>query len=369
MAEPTHYDLIVIGGGPAGTAAAITAARQGTHVGLLERGRFPRHKVCGEFVSAESLALLGTLLPAETDLLQAAPRIAESRLFLDGHMLRIPNAPPAASIARFDLDAALWLAAEKAGVEAQQQTAVQSVSGAGPFQVHTSCGKLLARAVINSSGRWSSLTQYRAPSGKQHAKCLGLKSHFAEPAPSPSVDLYFFDGGYCGVQAVELRQEQSNAGRINACAVVRGDIATSLSEVFARNALLYERSRCWQPLSEPVSTSPLIFHPPQPLSQGMLLAGDAAGFVDPFIGDGISLALRSGSLAAECLAPFIAGKRPLVEAAEHYARRYERELARIFRTSSKIRQALLLPPAVRKPILLLLGKTPAVTRYLARQTR
>jgi len=56
------YDLIVIGGGPAGSAAAIAAARAGAQVLLLERGRYPRHKVCGEFVSAESLDLLSTLL-------------------------------------------------------------------------------------------------------------------------------------------------------------------------------------------------------------------------------------------------------------------------------------------------------------------
>ena len=56
------YDLIIIGGGPAGTSAAIFAARLGASVLLLERGRFPRHKVCGEFVSAESLSLLRDLL-------------------------------------------------------------------------------------------------------------------------------------------------------------------------------------------------------------------------------------------------------------------------------------------------------------------
>jgi flavin-dependent dehydrogenase len=56
------YDLIVVGGGPAGTSAAITCARHGARVLLLERGQFPRHKVCGEFVSAESLELLSDLL-------------------------------------------------------------------------------------------------------------------------------------------------------------------------------------------------------------------------------------------------------------------------------------------------------------------
>src|SRR5581483_12063229 len=80
------YDLAVAGGGPAGTAAAITAARFGARVLLLEQGRFPRQKVCGEFVSAESLELLQRLLTADTAglaMMERAPRIRTARLFLD----------------------------------------------------------------------------------------------------------------------------------------------------------------------------------------------------------------------------------------------------------------------------------------------
>ncbi len=75
------YDLIVIGAGPGGSSAAILAARQGARVLLLERGSFPRHKVCGEFVSAESLDLLETLLGrAAVDLVTGALRIGRARL-------------------------------------------------------------------------------------------------------------------------------------------------------------------------------------------------------------------------------------------------------------------------------------------------
>ena len=61
IARP-EFDLAIIGGGPAGASAAITAARLGARVALLEAGEFPRHKVCGEFVSAESLDILRDLL-------------------------------------------------------------------------------------------------------------------------------------------------------------------------------------------------------------------------------------------------------------------------------------------------------------------
>ncbi|HSB74135.1 MAG TPA: FAD-dependent oxidoreductase, partial [Terriglobales bacterium] len=151
------YDLIIIGGGPAGTAAAITAARGGAQVLLLEQGRLPRHKVCGEFVSAESLALLQSLLPSRSRLIQGAPCIPEARIFLDGRQLRAPIAPPAASISRFNLDYALWSAAAAAGAETRLQSPVQRVSGEGPFRVETARGVCYARALINTSGRWSTL--------------------------------------------------------------------------------------------------------------------------------------------------------------------------------------------------------------------
>jgi flavin-dependent dehydrogenase len=361
------YDLIVIGGGPAGTSAAITSARSGARLLLLERGRFPRHKVCGEFVSAESLDLLADLLAVEyAQLLADAIRIPHARVFLDGRTIQTAVDPPAASISRLDLDSALWDSARQCGVDGRQQVIVQSISGTGPFLAQTSAGTFESRALINSSGRWSNLNPAPRDPG---VKWLGLKGHFAESSPHASVDLYFFDGGYCGVQPVEIRNDVARSGRVNACAMVRADVASTLPEVFLRHSALRERSRGWKPLSDPVSTSPLVFREPQTVRGGVLMAGDAAAFVDPFVGDGISLALRSGSLAGQCLIPFFAGRIPLAEAAREYCKTYERRLAPVFRTSSNIRRMLTLPHAVRIPILHLLEKTPAITRYLVRKTR
>jgi flavin-dependent dehydrogenase len=360
------YDLIVVGGGPAGTSAAITAARSGASVLLLERGRFPRHKVCGEFVSAESLALLGNLLDSEhKSLLSDAIRITDARIFLDGHMLRTVTDPAAASIARLELDAALWQSAVASGVDARQRTVVQSIVGTGPFLIKTPDEDFEGRAVINATGRWSNLTMQ--PNHNQ-AKWIGVKGHFAESSPERSVDLYFFEGGYCGVQPVDLAGD-SQHGRVNACAMVRADVAGNLKEVLSRHPALAERSDRWEPLSEPVSTSPLIFREPQPERAGVLMAGDAATFVDPFVGDGVSLALRGGSLAAESLLPFFHQRVSLHGATQAYSRMYQERLAPVFRASSGIRRMLGLPRPVRKPLLFLLGKTPAVTRYLVKRTR
>jgi menaquinone-9 beta-reductase len=357
------YDLIIIGGGPAGTSAAISAARQSASVLLVERGRFPRHKVCGEFVSAESLYLLKDLLDHQhSALLQDAVRIPRARLFLDGRALQATVDPPAASVARFDLDAALWHSAESAGVDARQQVIVQSVAGSGPFRVVTASEEFETRALINASGRWSNLNLAPADNGMRHEKWLGVKAHYAEARSEPSVDLYFFDGGYCGVQPV-------GAARVNASAMVRADVASSLPEVFAQHAALRDRSRNWTLLSDPVSTSPLIFRDPQPERDGVLIAGDAAGFVDPFVGDGISLALRSGSLAAQCLESFFAGEASLRDSVRRYSQSYKESLLPVFRASSTIRRMLGLPGYVRKPFLSLLESSPSITDYLVRKTR
>src|SRR5258707_8474095 len=162
-----------MGAGPAGTAAAITASRAGAHVLLLERGRFPRHKVCGEFVSAESLGLLRTLLASRhVPLLDEAIRISQGRLFLDGRTVTTPIDPPAVSIARFDLDAALWESCIQCGTDARPATVVQAIAGDDPYRITTSGGAFQARAVINASGRWSNLSVTSRVNGK-HEKWLG----------------------------------------------------------------------------------------------------------------------------------------------------------------------------------------------------
>ncbi len=361
--------MIVIGGGPGGTAAAITSAQNGARTLLLERGRFPRHKVCGEFVSPEALGLLFQLLSGrERALLEEAVRISQARIFLDQRVVETPIEVGARSIARLDLDAALWQSAQQAGVETQQQASAHSVLGAGPFLVRTSLGDFEARAVVNASGRWSSLKPAAPNPGHQRGKWIGVKAHFSESSPSDSVDLYFFDGGYCGVQPVALRTE-GDGRRINVCAMVRADVASRLHEVFELHPALGRRARRWRPCMEPISVAPLVFARPEPARAEVLAVGDAAGFLDPFVGDGISLALRSGTLAACCLAPFLEEKIRLSEAIHHYRRQYQRQLAPVFRSSAKLRRMLEIPRVARRPLLFFLENSPALARYLVRSTR
>jgi len=352
------FDLAIIGGGPAGTAAAITAARSGGRVLLLERGRFPRHKVCGEFISPEGVALLAGL--GLDDLVCRAPRIAHARIFAETSMAEAALSPPAAAISRYDLDQALWRRAVEAGADCRELLEARAITGGGPFTVATSAGDFTARAAINASGRWSNLRRSRLAQ-PQREKWVGWKAHFREADSPLSVDLYFFGGGYCGVQPLE-------DGHVNACAMVQAAAANSMDQVLALHSRLAERSHAWRQVSETVATSPLVFAPPQAEEDGVLFAGDAAGFIDPFVGDGISLALRSGAMAADALAEVWEGRRSVAEAAAIYRGQYERELRPLFRNAGWLRRLSSVPRALRRPVMAVL-RSPRVTRFLIGKTR
>jgi flavin-dependent dehydrogenase len=354
--EAAQYDLVIVGAGPAGSACAITAARAGAKVLLLEKDRFPRQKVCGEFISSESLGLLqGLLLDGRFRL---SPQVVSSRIFLDNKSLTLPVSPAAQSIPRFNLDAALFQAAQRAGVATHEDVAVGSVRHNEVFHVATAENSYAARAVVNATGRWSRLTQFDVAGNDKY---LGLKAHFTEVSPPPSVDLYFFAGGYCGVTPV-------GADSVNACAMVRAEVAHTLEEVFAREPHLYERSRSWRPLFSTVITSPLYFREPETESDGMLLAGDAAGFIDPFAGDGISLALQSGTLAAQSIVPFLHGTCSLEQVHRQYKAAYRKRFLPAFRNAARLRNALAAPKWVRTAALTFAG-IPGMGKILVRITR
>ncbi len=358
----SQFDLAIIGGGPAGTSAAITAARMGVKVALFEARTFPRHKVCGEFVSAESLDLLAGLVqdvPETAELLAKAPVIDRTRLLFGGRMIEVKVAPAGLSISRYDLDALLWNAAQRAGVEVRPNCEVTASDGDGPFTLQTSAGTFSAKVMIVAAGRWSQFTADRTlPSGP---KWIGVKAHFREIGAETSTDLYFFENGYCGVQPVA-------ADVVNACAMVRSDHATSLEEVFALHPKLAERAAGWQPVSQPVSTAPLVYGEPQPVRGNILFVGDAAAFIDPFVGDGISIALRSGRVAAECLREFWQGRSPLESAVAAYRHEYRRQFAPLISAAARVRSLFSLP-AIAKPAVFELLRLPGLIPYVIRKTR
>ncbi|MFB3815695.1 MAG: NAD(P)/FAD-dependent oxidoreductase [Terriglobales bacterium] len=357
------FDLIIIGAGPAGTAAALTAATFGVspeRILLLEQGRFPRDKVCGEFVSGEALGLLASLLEDDAVLVERALRIERARLFFGERHVEFALPTAAASIPRYNLDSALWHAAKRRGIHCRSQARVlQLLRNGGTFAVHTPIEVFDTRSVIDAAGRWSKLQAQANARPANGGDWIGLKAHFHSRA-NPSTDLYFFDGGYCGVQPV-------SADKVNVCAMVRGDRAVRLEQVFALHPLLHRRSRAWTQATDTVATAPLRFLSPKAVRRDVLCAGDAAGFIDPFAGEGISLALRSGELAGAALARFCRGEITLTAAVGQYAGQYHGRLLPAFRNAARARA--LLDAQLGRRLALLLMRVPAVARLLLKATR
>jgi flavin-dependent dehydrogenase len=206
------------------------------------------------------------------------------------------------------------------------------------WHLETSAGNFLARAVIDATGRWSNLRSSPAPAEFS----VGLKAHFASDLTEPdTVDLYFLDPGYCGVSRV-------NRDQVNVCALLSAAAFHACRErplqyLLEAHPHLRQRSAHWRQTTEVVITSPLVFREVAPVQAGVLRAGDAAGFIDPFAGDGISLALRSGALAARCLRPLWQGGGDVDLAAREYANSYQQQFAKLFRRTALLRRAMATP--------------------------
>jgi flavin-dependent dehydrogenase len=116
---------------------------------------------------------------------------------------------------------------------------------------------------------------------------------------------------------------------------------------------------------ETVATAPLFFRTAQPVRGNVLLAGDAAGFIDPFVGDGISMALRSGALAAECLAGQEWSAEP---GSQRYAQVYQKQFFPVFRNSARVRRLVTVPQPLRG-VMTALARVPGVAEYVLHSTR
>ena len=320
-------DVIVCGAGPAGCAAAITISRASptARILLLEAGSYPRPKVCGEFLSPEATALYQSLVADSNDL-SSAIRIERVTFHSSAARatLRLPR--PALSLTRNVLDHSLWCAASASQVECHEKTRVLHVRRLDDtFEVQTSRDLLQARAVINATGRWSELNN----SIEGRTRLIGIKCHFETSEAGPAVcNLHFFPGGYLGRQPIA-----HNA--VSASALVDASRFRNLQDVFSA-VNLQDVTAEWKPTMDPITCPPIRFTTPQPTGDGCLNCGDAAAFIDPFAGDGISLALHSGVLAGRIALSGLSGTS-IDDVAKLYCREYLTHFAGAFRYAARIR--------------------------------
>lgn len=162
-----------------------------------------------------------------------------------------------------------------------------------------------------------------------------------------TLDLHFFPGGYCGVSPVENN-------RANVCCLIEKNLlqksATACADpsaILLRQPSLGDQLLGGKRVSRFLFTGPLLFSSPRPVRDAMLMVGDSAGFIAPFLGDGISIALHSGLLAAQALEPMLQGKRPLESALAEYTRAYQEAFRRQFCWSGWLRNLVSSPRATR----------------------
>ncbi len=258
----------VLGGGPAGAAAALALRQAGEPVVLHEKSRFPRHKVCGEFFTAEMLPLLEQLGVAPDFLARAPARVTHAELHFGRTRRRFQLPEPAFGLSRYAFDDLLLRAALARGAELSSDEPDPSA------------------VAIVAVGRHTA-----APRGR---RVFGFKAHFEGPA-NDAVELYFFPGGYCGVCPIE-------GGRTNVCGLAEEGLLAH--EDFRVDRLLggLRRLAGMKPLTRWYLTGPLCFGPAPAVRPGALSAGDARCFVDPFTGSGLLAAVRTGGWAGEAVA-------------------------------------------------------------------
>jgi flavin-dependent dehydrogenase len=348
---------VVVGAGPAGSAAAITLAHAGRGVLLLEKDSFPRRKVCGELLSSDALPALdrlGALGPLE----QLSPeKIGEGSIHLASGR-RVPFRLPAAGlgISRYRLDALLARLACQAGADVRfgrRVLSLEAVSSSG-FRVRIAgpggTEEAQARVAIGAWGRWDALdrTLQRSFRLRSHRFFGWSRGYEGETAfLAGRVQLYLFPGGYCGLSRVE--QGVANlAGVVSERA--RRAIPPGWSAVldYARRRnrdLDADLSRLSPGPVGFLGTGPVLFLAKPPTEGRILMVGDAAGVIDPFSGEGQAAALASGILAGEAALRHLAGGIAAADLPRFYVRAWKRRFTRRFAWSALFR-ALMLHPSL-----------------------
>ena len=350
-------DAVVVGGGPAGSATALLLARAGVDVRLIERARFPRRKVCGEYLNAgavEALSRLG-LLPAVR---RAASPLRGVRLVPPGaSAVTLPFPRPALACTREALDALLLDAASAAGVTVERGRVDDVLDDRGRcvgVLVRGENGLLAerhARIVVGADGIGSvvarklglvrsSLRGARFAVGGHYAGFGALDGH---------VEMYVDGGAYFAINPLD-------AQRANVMVVVPRDrLATWSADVDAgvggAAAVLARGVRSFdgvRRLGARVSVGPLAHDVRRASVPGAILVGDAAGFLDPFTGQGVFLALAGAERAAEVILSALHARDREADAFARYARWRANDLAWRRRLCRTVALLIDVPPLARR---------------------
>lgn len=288
-------DALVVGGGPAGSSSALRLARAGFDVRVLERTQFPRTKVCGEYVSPGACNVLAELGLLDSVAAEAFPlrRIALAGFDKEPVDLRLPDRG-ALSIPRSRFDEMLLSAAEQAGattiggtfldLEERRDRVVVTYRDRSGAERSIEC-----RVVVGADGAFSTVAQragMAAPRRRGGRWAVG--GHLTGQRDEDALEMFVGTGGY-------YARNPLGDGKANSMLVLpdarRGDEADRAVVSLTHGKHRFEEDK----LERRVAVGPLRYDSRVAARGRVLLAGDAAGLLDPFVGQGMAIALETSS--------------------------------------------------------------------------
>ncbi|MGH7683715.1 MAG: NAD(P)/FAD-dependent oxidoreductase, partial [Vulcanimicrobiaceae bacterium] len=290
-----EFDVVVVGAGPAGAATALQLGRAGLRVAVVDRAAFPRRKVCGEYLGAGALRALEELGLAEEVRSQGSP-LQRIRIVTAGARVELPFRRPALAVTRERLDAVILAAACRAGasvVRGRVDDVVRDASGRICGVAFRDDGgqprNIFARFVVGADGIGSVVARKlglsHASRGTPHFAAGG---HYRDVTESDGcIEMFVDRDAYLAINPL-------GNGLTNVMAVMPKDA----TERWTRTLELAASSR----VGSRVAIGPLAHRVRRAVAPGALLAGDAAGFLNPFTGQGVMLALRGAQRAAAAIA-------------------------------------------------------------------
>ena len=305
-----RYDAAVIGSGPAGATAARLLAQRGWSVALIERGEFPRRKVCGEFISAATLPVLEACGVAGAFRARAGPPVRTVAAYAGDTMVAAPlphaNAGWGRALGREHLDVLLRDAAVAAGAVLFQPAEVAALSRQADGHVLTlrragDADEICARVLIAACGSWNTRGPFAVNAGSHPCDLFAFKAHFLGGALTDGVmPLLAFPGGYGGMV-------HSDGGRLSLSCCIRRDALAVAREIHGGRAgeavlrhILATTQGVRRALQGATVAGPILATGPiRPgirtrYGDGIFFVGNVAGEAHPIIAEGISMAMQIG---------------------------------------------------------------------------
>ncbi|MCG9793297.1 NAD(P)/FAD-dependent oxidoreductase [Flavobacterium algicola] len=318
--------IVIIGAGLSGMTSAIHLLTQGFSVTVLEKNSFPKHKVCGEFISNEVWSYLNLL---DLDIESLNPTKINSTFLSTPSGRSIETNLPLGGfgISRYTLDYYLYQKVQELGGVVIQSNVTDVLFSNDQFVLTTDDNQnYTAKVVLGSFGKRSNLDlQLNRDFIKKKSPWLAVKAHYALDLPADVVMLHNFEGGYCGVSKVE-------DDKVNICYLVRyssfkkyKDIADFQENVMATNPHLktiFKNSKMI--FEKPLTISQISFEDKPKIENHMIMIGDAAGMIHPLCGNGMAIAIHSAKIASELTIRFLQNKITRIQFESQYVSRWNK---------------------------------------------